>query len=154
MVNLRNQVFNVICTCCATIVAFLLIWSWNGFKNWLIGKPGMLSESMDPLEKAAEIQGIGTNLWLHNTFLYSVIIVWQLCKSLTVYIYLITMCIYFLSWSFYLTTLSKLHRIRLNTAQRKSLQFQGHYTQNSTAHNPGVYMITRANCQRNKIVKQ
>lgn len=34
----------------------------------------MLSESMDPIEKAAEIQEIGTNQWLDNTFLCSVII--------------------------------------------------------------------------------
>ena len=51
-------------------------------------------------------------------------------------------------------TFGKLHRIRLNTTQRKSLQFQGHYIQNSTVHNPGVYMITWANCQRNKIVRR
>ena len=76
------------------------------------------------------------------------------CASHLQYINLITVCIYFLSWSFYLMTFGKLHRIRLNTAQRKSLQFQGHYIQNSTAHNPGVYMITWANCQRNKIVRQ
>lgn len=107
-------------------MAFLLIWSWIGFKNWLIGKPGMLSESMDPLEKAAEIQGIGTNLWLHNTFLYSVIIVWQTVVqvSYSIYIYLITMCIYFLSWSFYLTTLSKLHKSGWTLHRERACDFR------------------------------
>ena len=75
-------------------MAFLLIWSWNGFKNWLIGKPGMLSESMDPIENAAEIQEIGTNQWLDNTFLCSVIIFWQTVMQVTYSIYISLQCVF------------------------------------------------------------
>ena len=54
----------------------------------------MLSESMDPIEKAAEIQEIGTNQWLDNTFLCSVIIIWQTVVQVTYSIYISLQCVF------------------------------------------------------------
>ena len=56
----------------------------------------MLSESMDPIEKAAEIQEIGTNQWLDNTFLCSVIIFWQTVMQVTYSIYVSHYSVYLL----------------------------------------------------------